>query len=79
LAPFAEALTHLTTIPGVKRRTAEVVLAETGGDMRQFPTDAHLASWAETCAGRHERAGQRLKPRVRQGRSPMAEWLTADG
>jgi len=34
----------LTTIPGVGRRTAEVVIAEIGVDMGQFPTAAHLAS-----------------------------------
>jgi Transposase IS116/IS110/IS902 family len=31
---------------GVARRSAEVIIAETGGDMSAFPTAKHLASWA---------------------------------
>ena len=38
-------LSHLDTIPGIGRKAAEIVLAETGGDMDTFATDAHLASW----------------------------------
>jgi transposase len=45
-APFSPLLALLVTIPGVSRRTAEVILAEIGPDMGRFPTAAHLASWA---------------------------------
>ena len=34
----------LCTIPGVQRRTAEVIIAEIGADMTKFPTAGHLAS-----------------------------------
>lgn len=44
LAPFAQAVERLITIPGVQRRTAEVMLAEIGTDMSQFPSAAHLSS-----------------------------------
>jgi len=54
--PFAEQLRRLRTIPGVGRRTAEVVIAEIGVDMPRFPTAAHLASWAGLCPGNHESA-----------------------
>ena len=37
------------TIPGVKQRAAEVLIAEIGVDMSAFPTPKHLASWAK-CA-----------------------------
>src|SRR5438445_6031812 len=43
LAPFAAELARLDTIPGVAQRTAEVLVAEIGVDMRQFPTAQHLA------------------------------------
>jgi transposase len=43
--PFAEMIARLETVPGIGRRTAEVIIAETGGDMARFPTSAHLASW----------------------------------
>jgi len=45
LAPFASALTRLMTIPGVKRRTAETIIAESGGDVSRCATDAQLCSW----------------------------------
>jgi transposase len=40
IAPFARAIKLLCTIPGVQRRTAEVIIAETGGDMTAFATPA---------------------------------------
>ena len=44
MAPFADQLRRLMTIPGVGQRTAEVVIAEIGVDMARFPTSGHLAS-----------------------------------
>jgi len=43
---FARQLERLATIPGIGPRTAEVVIAEAGGDMTRFRTAAHLASGA---------------------------------
>jgi transposase len=71
--PFAAAVELLCTIPGVQRRTAEVIIAETGGDMSVFPTARHLASWAGVCPGQRESAGKRKSTRTRKG-SP---WLRA--
>jgi transposase len=67
LAPFAEAAERLTTIPGVSQRVAEVVVAEIGTKMEQFPTAAHLASWAGLCPGNHESAGKRKSGRTTKG------------
>jgi len=66
-----ESLTLLDSIPGVSRRTAEILLAEVGADLQRFPTAKHLASWAGMCPGNHESAGKRLSGRTRKG-SP---WL----
>jgi transposase len=71
LDPVAPALERLDTIPGVGRRTAEVVVAEIGVDMSRFPTARHLASWAGMCPGNNESAGKRKSGRTRKG-SP---WL----
>jgi transposase len=67
LRPFEAALERLDTIPGVGRRTAEVIVAEIGPDMGRFPTAGHLASWAGMCPGNHESAGKRLSGRTRKG------------
>jgi transposase len=71
LRPFVAALERLDTIPGVGRRTAEILLAEIGPDMGRFPTAGHLASWAGMCPGHDESAGKRRSGKTRKG-SP---WL----
>lgn len=71
--PFAPLVQKLCEIPGVGRRIAEVVLAEIGTNMKQFPTSEHLASWAGMCPGHHESAGKRQSGKTRKG-SP---WLRA--
>lgn len=67
LAPFMEARELLETIPGIATRTAEVLLAELGTDMKRFPTSAHLASWAGLCPGNNESAGKRRSGSMRKG------------
>ncbi|MER5793313.1 IS110 family transposase [Streptomyces sp. NPDC001980] len=67
MTPFCPALDLLDTIPGVNRAMAEVIVAETGGDMDRFPSDKHLASWAGLCPGHHESAGRIRSTRVRPG------------
>jgi transposase len=69
--PFSEQLQHLITIPGVGRRTAEVILAEVGVDMRRFATAGHLASWAGMCPGNHESGGKRRSGRARKGNAAL--------
>jgi transposase len=71
LGPFGPAVELLCTIPGVGRRTAEVIIAETGGDMSAFPTAKHLASWAGVCPGNDQSAGKRRSGKTRHG----SKWL----
>jgi transposase len=65
--PFAQAIKHLDTVPGINQHVAEVIIAETGGDMSRFPTPAHLASWAGVCPGNHESGGRRKSGKTRKG------------
>lgn len=69
--PFESCVTLLDSIPGVNRTMAQTVLAEIGTDMRQFPTPAHLASWAGLCPGSNESAGKRKSGRTTKG----CRWL----
>jgi transposase len=73
MRPFARQLERLVTIPGVGQATAEVIIAETGGDMSRFRTAGHLASWAGVCPGHHESAGKRKSGKTRHGN----RWLGA--
>jgi transposase len=70
-APFSEQVELLDTIPGVDRRTAEVLIAEIGVEMSRFPTAGHLASWAGMCPGNDESAGKRRSGKTTKG----SEWL----
>lgn len=76
IAPFAGALQTLVTIPGVATRTAEVLVAEVGIDMRRFPSDRHLASWAGLCPGNHESAGKHRSGKTRTGNPWLRTALT---
>jgi transposase len=76
IAPFAPRLQRLETIPGVGTRTAEVLLAELGVDMRCFPSDRHLASWAGLCPGNHESAGKHRSGKTRKGNRWLRTALT---
>ena len=71
--PFAAALALLCSIPGVKQRTAEVLLAEIGTDMSRFLSARHLGSWAAVCPGNNESGGKRRSGQTRRGN----RWLRA--
>jgi transposase len=72
---FEETLGRLETIPGVKRRTAWALLAETGEDMGRFGSAQRLASWAGVCPGNHESAGKHYSGRTRRGNRSLRRGL----
>ena len=71
IAPFAQQVQLLDTIPGVNQRTAEALVAEIGVDMSRFGSSARLASWAGLCPGQHESAGKSRGGKTRKG----SKWL----
>lgn len=71
IAPFSKQVELLDTIPGVDKRTAEVILAEIGADMNRFPSERHLSSWAGMCPGNNESAGKHRSGKTRKG----SKWL----
>lgn len=76
MQPFRQESERLQTIPGVKKKTAEKVIAEIGVDMSRFPSDAHLSSWAGVSPGNNESAGKRRSGRVKPGNPWLKKTLT---
>ncbi len=76
MRPFEELLARLDTIPGVGRRTAEIIIAEIGLDMGRFATSGHLASWAGICPGNHRSAGKQHGGKTRKGSIWLKRGLT---
>jgi hypothetical protein len=72
-APWAHQIELLQTIPGVGPKVAQVIIAETGGEMSKFPSAAHLASWAGLAPAIYQSAGKRTAA----GRRRRNKWLTA--
>jgi transposase len=52
---------------GISTLVADVIIAETGGDMARFQTAGHLASCAGTCPGSNESAGRVKSTHTRPG------------
>jgi transposase len=69
--PYAALYRLLDPVPGLDRRSIDVIIAETGADMGRFPTPGDLASWAGVCPGNHESAGKRRKAAT----TPGNQWL----
>lgn len=67
LQKYEEELALLVSIPGIKKETAAVIIAEIGVDMDQFPSTQQLASWAGVAPGNHESAGKRKSTRTVKG------------
>jgi len=66
-AELEDLMELVCTIPGVARRTAEVLIAECGVDMSVFPSSGHLASWAGICPGNNRSGGKSRSGRTRPG------------
>jgi transposase len=71
LVPFEAAVAVVTSIPGIARTTAEVIVAETGADMSRFPSPGQLCAWAGVAPATYESAGKRRPAGTRHG----SEWL----
>jgi transposase len=67
LENYKEEMELLQTIPGIKKDSAAIIIAEIGVDMGQFPTSQHLASWAGVSPGNHESAGKRKSTKTTKG------------
>jgi len=68
-------IANLDTIPGVARTSAEIIIAETGGDMAHFATAGRLASWIGVCPGMNESAGVNKSGATRRGNANLKRVL----
>lgn len=57
-------MARLDTIPGVDRKTAQVIIAELGVDMSRFASAGHAAAWAGLVPGKNESAGRNRSART---------------
>ena len=71
VAPFEDMVAAVDTIPGVGRRTAEVIAAEIGVNPAPFLTPGHLASWAGVCPSNKQSGEKRQRGPTRKGKG----WL----
>ena len=76
VAPFAGAVATINAIPGLGPTNTAAIIAEIGLDMTQFPTPAHLASWAKFAPATKESAGKaRGRPTTGRGNRYLARAL----
>jgi transposase len=79
LSKESELIELLDEIAGVGKQSAQVIVAEIGTDMEQFPSAEHLASWAGLCPGNHESAGKKKGGRTRKGNSMLKKTVIQCG
>jgi transposase len=64
---WTECVALLDSVPGIDKRAAEIILAETGIDMGQFPDENHLAAWAGLAPGNNQSGSKRKNAKAREG------------
>ncbi|WP_342480587.1 IS110 family transposase [Paenibacillus sp. FSL L8-0340] len=75
--PYQEDIERLDSIPGISTRMAEQILAEIGTDIKnQFPSAAHMCSWAGLVPGHNESAGKRKSAKTKKGNKYLRSGLT---
>ena len=72
---YEDDIKALDEIPGIGKRSAEIIIAEIGTDMSRFPTAAHLASWSGLCPGNNESAGKRKNGKTNKGNKNLKSTL----
>lgn len=72
---YEDAIKKLDEMPGIGKRSAEVIVAEIGIDMDRFLSAAHLASWAGLYPGNNESASKRKNAKTTKGNKNLKSTL----
>ena len=77
VSDFQEDIDRLDPIPGIAQRMAQQILSEIGTDVKsQFPSAAHMCSWAGVVPGSNESAGKRKSSKTKKGNKYLRSALT---
>ncbi|WP_100407835.1 IS110 family RNA-guided transposase [Bacillus solitudinis] len=77
VSSYQEDIDRLDSIPGIATRMAEQILSEVGTDVsKQFPSAAHMCSWAGLVPGQNESAGKRKSSKTKKGNKYLRSALT---
>ena len=60
------AIEALNDMPGIGRKSAERILAETGVEMEHFQNESRFSSWAGLVPECKESAGKKMSTRIRK-------------
>src|SRR5260221_9732 len=63
----AEVIRILDEVTGINQRIAQIVVAELGIQLDQFPSEGHVVSWAGLCPQAKISAGKRLSTKTGKG------------
>jgi transposase len=72
---YDDAIIRLDAVPGIGEASAQIILAEIGLDMNQFPTAGHLAVWAGVCPGNNVSAGKSKGGKTGKGNKTLKSAL----
>lgn len=72
---YEDAIKKLEEMPGIGKRSAEVILAEIGLDMSRFSTAGQLAAWSGLAPGNNESAKKRKSGKSRKGNPTLKTTL----
>ena len=64
---YREAIDLICTIPSMQQISAITIIAETGVDLRMFPSSGHFCSWTGMCPADNESAGKRKSAHLSKG------------
>lgn len=75
ILPYQNEYKLLQSIPGVKEKAANTIIAEISTDMEAFASEKHLVSWAGLCPGQNESAGKKKRTRLTHGNNYLKSML----